>query len=233
MKTIILGFILLSFAQASLAIEQSELDNRVRTLTEKFEAFQHRPDKGVPPETLRKAQGIILLDRTKAGFLFAYQGGGGVAMVKDAMQDKWSPVAFLNANEASLGFQVGGEQNFYVILLMNTNATRLLVDPKFEFGGEARGTAGDDSSGVGGQVTQPEQSVIVYDDHKGLYGGASVKGGAVSPDDQANRIYYGQFFTMQDILFDHKVQPGPSAAKLADKISFYSHSAEGPKTVKN
>ena len=44
-----------------------------------------------PAETLRKAQGIILLDRTKAGFLFAYQGGGGVAMVKDAKQGQMEP----------------------------------------------------------------------------------------------------------------------------------------------
>ena len=131
---------LLGFATAALAIDQTDLENRVRTLTTEFEAFQQRPDKGIPAETLRNAQGIILLDRTKAGFLFAYQGGGGVAMVKDTKQGKWSPVAFLSANEASLGLQVGGEKNFYVILLMTPDATRMLVDPKYNFGGAASGT---------------------------------------------------------------------------------------------
>jgi lipid-binding SYLF domain-containing protein len=48
-----------------------------------FQAMQARPDKRVPAEVLGKARAIILLDRTKAGFVFAYQGGGGVAMVKD------------------------------------------------------------------------------------------------------------------------------------------------------
>ena len=132
MKAKIIGFMLLGLAGAALAIEPQELDNRIRALTDKFEAFQSHSDKCIPAETLRNAQGIILLDRTKAGFLFAYQGGGGVALVKDPTLDsKWSPVAFFNASEASLGFQIGGEQNFFIILLMNNNSTRMLIDPKF------------------------------------------------------------------------------------------------------
>ena len=148
MKSAIISLMILSVAGAALAIEPAELDNRILTLTEKFESFQHQPDKRIPPATLRKARGIILLDRTKAGFLFAYQGGGGVAMVRDANSDQWSAVAFLDANEASLGFQIGGEQHFYIVLLMSTNSTWMLLDQKFELGGEARGTAGNNSSGV-------------------------------------------------------------------------------------
>jgi lipid-binding SYLF domain-containing protein len=143
MKTTMLVCTVLAFASAALAIGPAELDNRIGTLTAKFEAFQQQPGRGIPAETLRAAQGIILLDRTKAGFLFAYQGGGGVALVRDAQTREWSPVAFLGASEASLGFQIGGEQDFYVILLMTTNATSALANPNIEFGGEARGTAGN------------------------------------------------------------------------------------------
>ena len=137
MKTKMIGLLLMGVATTALAMSPADLDNRIRTLTERFEAFQQEPSKSIPAETLRRAQGIILLDRTKAGFLFAYQGGGGVAMVKDSKLGTWSPVGFLSANQASLGFQIGGEQTFYVILLMTTNSTRMLVDPTVEFGGEA------------------------------------------------------------------------------------------------
>lgn len=217
-----LGLILLGFACSTLAIDKVELDNRLRLLTAKFEAMQQKPDKSVPAENLRKAQGIILLDRTKAGFLFAYQGGGGVALVKDPKSQEWSPAAFLAANEASLGFQIGGEQNFYVILLMSTNATRLLTEPNFEFGGEARGTANNTSVAEGGKVTTPQRDVLVYDDRKGLYGGAAIKGGAISPDDQANRVYYGEVLTVKDILFDHKVKATEAASDLARKLNDHS-----------
>jgi len=94
-------------AASAVAVEKAELDSRISTLTAKLVAMQQKPDKRIPAENLRKAQGIALLDRTKAGFLFAYQGGSGIAMVKDPKSGKWGPIAFLAASEASLGFQIG------------------------------------------------------------------------------------------------------------------------------
>jgi lipid-binding SYLF domain-containing protein len=222
MKTWTLVLFVLGFASPLFALDKVELDKRMRTLADKFEAMQAKPDKRIPAETLRKAQGVVLLDRTKAGFLFAYQGGSGVALLKQPDSAQWSAAAFVAANEASLGFQIGGEQNFFVILLMNTNAIRLLTEPNFEFGGEARGTAGESTSGVGGTVSSRDEPVLVFNDRTGLYGGAAVKGGAVSPDDKANQIYYGQFLTMKEILIDRKVQPSETATALAAAISKYS-----------
>ena len=146
---------IMGLASAALAIEPAALDNRIRELTGKFEVLQSQAGKAIPADVLRRAQGVILLDRTKAGFLFAYEGGGGVAMVRNAKTDTWSPAGFLGASEASLGFQIGGEQDFYVILLMSADANRILTEPNFKFGGEARGTAGDVSAGHAGKITTP------------------------------------------------------------------------------
>jgi len=222
MKTMMLGLMIMGLAGAALAIEPADLDHRIRELTGKFEMLQSQGDKKIPADVLRRAQGVILLDRTKAGFLFAYEGGGGVALVRNAKTDSWSPAAFLGASEASLGFQIGGEQDFYVILLMSADANRILTEPNFKFGGEARGTAGETSAGHEGKITTPVQPVLIYDSRKGLYGGATVQGGAVTPDDKANRIYYGELVSMRDILFDHKVQPTEAAGNLAAKLNEYS-----------
>jgi len=216
--------LLLSFAASALALDKATLDNRIRQLADRFEAMQQKSDRCIPAEMLRKAHGIILLDRTKAGLVFAYQGGGGVAMVRDPKSRKWSPTAFLEANEASLGFQIGGEQAFFAILLMNTNVARLLTEPNFEFGGEARGTAGDATAGAKGTVTSTEQQILVYDDRKGLYGGAAIKGGAIGPDGEANRVYYEEAFTMSDILFGNKAKPTDASTALAAKLDESSKS---------
>lgn len=218
MKKTLIAVLMLSSALGAYAIKQSELDKRIHVLTSKFEAMQRSSDKQIPADQLRRAQGIILLDRTKAGFLFAYQGGNGVAMVRDPQTGKWSPPAFVGANEASLGLQIGGQQSFIVILLMNTNATRLLTQSSFEFGGEASGTAGHDSAGVSGTISSDERPVLVYDSKAGLFGGVAIKGGAITPDDDANSTAYGEFVTMEDILFQHKVKPSETAIKLADEL---------------
>ena len=199
------------------ADSKAELDNRIRKLTGKFESLQGKPDKAIPAETLQKAHGIVLLDRTKAGFIFAFQGGSGLAMVKDARSGKWSAPAFLSAAEASLGFQIGGQQSFLVILLMNTNATRLLTNGDIEFGGEARGTAGNSTAGAECNINSIP-AVLVYDDRKGLYGGAALKGGALSSDEDANTAYYEQYVTLEDVLFKDKFKPSEPAKQLVEAL---------------
>ena len=97
-----------------------------------------------------------------------------------------------------------------------------MIEPKYNFGGEARGTAGDASGGVEGNVQPETNSVIIYTDRQGLYGGAAIKGGALTPDDKANRVYYKQVISMEDILFNHKAEPGEAGANLAAKINDYA-----------
>lgn len=217
MKTMILSLLSLGLVLSAAAEDKAALDNRIRKLTAKFEAFQDKSDKRIPADKLRQAQGIVLLDRTKAGFLFAYEGGGGLGMVKDPKSGEWSPAAFLTAGEASLGFQIGGQKSFIVILLMTTEASRFLTDGDINFGGEARGTAGKSSGGA--EVnSQSTASVLVYDERNGLYGGAALKGGTISPDDDANTTYYGQYAPLKAILFDKKFKPSEVTKELVEKI---------------
>ena len=220
MKFLIVSLLLLGLAAPARAISKSELDKRILKLTAKFEEMQSKPDKRIPAENLRKAQGIILLDRTKAGFIFAFQGGSGLAMVKDAKTEQWGPPAFVSATEASLGFQIGGQQSFVVILIMNTNATRGLTESNFDFGGEASGTAGNSTGKAEATVSSDNQaSIRVYGDSTGLYGGAAIKGGSVSPDSGANVAYYGEGLSPKEILFDKRPKPSEAAIALAQRIT--------------
>lgn len=225
MKKTIFGLLACSYAAMALAVEPQELDSRMRTLTWKFDELQSRADHRIPADLLRRAQGIILLDRTRAGLVFAFQGGSGVAMVRNNTGE-WSAPAFLSANTASLGFQIGGEKDFYAILLMNTNATWMLLQPSFQAGGEASGTAGDSHGGAEGKFTPQDQSVLVFSIRKGLYGGASVKAGSIMPDNEANHIYYSRFVSMKDILFDDKVKPTQTGIDLAKRVDDYTKVAE-------
>lgn len=222
MKKIIAGVFVVALAWSASALDKSDLDNRLNRLISKFSAMQAKSDKAVPADTLRKAKAIVLLDRTKAGFIFAYQGGSGLAMVRDPKSGKWGPVAFMKANEASLGFQIGGQQSFLVLLMMSDDAAKKLTQSDFEFGGEARGTAGDTSAGAEGTVSSTERPMLVYDDREGLFGGAALKGGAVTPDEEANRVYYGAPITLNEILFEDKVKPTAPALELAKRLDEFS-----------
>jgi lipid-binding SYLF domain-containing protein len=203
-ENVYLGFTAVAFASSTFAVEKVELDNRIRTLTAKFEELQSKPDKCVPADNLRKAQGIILLERTKAGLVFGYHGGGGVAMVRDPKSEKWSAAAFLSAHEGSFGAQIGGERTFFAILLMSTNATHLLVESKFDFGGEARGTAGDSTAVKEGKSTRRNRPCF-YDSHKGFYGVLHQRRFGFSRRRGQSRLLPA-VLTTKEILFENKVK---------------------------
>lgn len=192
---------------------RAELEESIRTATAKFKALQEDADKRIPAETLKKAHAILLLDRTKAGFVFAYQGGLGVALTKDPKTGAWSAPAFMKAEEASLGFQVGVQQSFIVALFMDADAAKGLAASQMVLGGEARGTAGKDSAGTGTDEAPP--SVLLFHSRDGLYGGAALKGGSIGPDESANRHYYGRAVTTREILFERQVKPSETAVELA------------------
>jgi len=222
MKMILTAWLLTSVVWTAAAADSVRLESKAEKLIAKFESLQQKGDKGVPADVLKKAQAIVLLDRTKAGFVFAFQGGGGVAMARDPKSGQWGALSFMKANEASLGFQIGGQQSFLVILLMTQASAEQLAATTFEFGGEARGTAGDVSAGEEGTIASEERSILVYGDRQGLFGGAALKGGALNPDQEANRLYYGEWLGTQEILFGKKVKPTKAALKFAEKIEAFS-----------
>jgi lipid-binding SYLF domain-containing protein len=223
MRLAITGLLLLGLAVPALAIDKPEVDKRIRMLTTKLDEMQSKPDKRIPAEHLRNAKGIILLNRSKGGFIFGYQGGGGLAMVKDAKSGHWSPPAFLSSNEGSFGLQLGGQQSFTVILLMNTNSTHALTESSVNFGGEASGTAGNSGGKAEGTFTEDaQQATMVYSDVSGFYGGAAFKGGSLAVDTDANIAYYAQSVTPSDILFGKKGKPTEAATTLAQKLSEFA-----------
>ena len=210
-----------------LAVEPLDLDNRLHSLTDLFEDMQTKPDRSVPPDVLRNAKGILLIDRTKAGFGFAFQHGAGVALVRDPETGRWSPPAFVEANAGSIGFQAGGEQAFVVIVLMNTNATREMLQPNFEFAAEARATAGYSSGGAASK-TPLEKQALIFSDRNGVFGGVDLKFGGLNPDNDANMVYYAKSVTMQDILFDHQVTMTDPGKELVQALTEQSKVATAP-----
>ena len=219
MKRIMIG-LLMGLAVTASAQSKADLDNRIGTLVTKFVAMQEDPKTRVSPGDLQRADGIVLLDRTRGGLGFAYQAGNGIAMVKDP-GGHWSPAAFVSSTGASLGLQAGGEKDFFVVLLTSPQTAQALTRQTIDFGAKAGGTGVDRAETVQAN-TVPTTSVMVYGEHYGLFGGASVKGGAISPDNKANAAYYGHPVSMQGILYNHQVQPTRADKNLVMEIDEYS-----------
>ena len=85
---------------------------------------------------------------------------------------------------------------------MNPHGSRFPTFPQSEYSsGKAEGV-----------LSTSDQPVIMYSDTEGLYGGAAIKGGAFSPDGDANLAYYGESYSMNEILIEKKGKAKPTEA---------------------
>jgi SH3 domain-containing YSC84-like protein 1 len=219
MKTIILGILIMGLAGSTFAVEKTELDQRIQTITEKFTAMQQSPATRVPANELAAAKGIVLIDRTGGAFIVGVHSGYGVALMRDK-SGNWSAPSFVSAGGASLGAQIGGTKDFFVVLAMTPDAAETLKQSSMDFGMQASATGGTSHGGMEAN-TESQPAVVIYSENKGLYAGASLKGGSVKEDADANAVYYGRPVSAEDI-FRAQVTTSPVGDALIKEIEEYS-----------
>lgn len=216
MRITVLALLIMGSASSAFGADRAELNQRIQSLTTQFTDMQTNPGTRIPPQKLAAASGIILLDRTRGALGFGYHTANGVALARGA-SGRWSPAGFVSAQGASLGPQIGGTKDFFVILMMSPEAAQALKQPVIDFGGQASATGGTAHAGT--QAMTGPGPVDVYSDHNGVYAGAAVTGGSFHSDDDANAIYYGKPANADQILFENAVQPTPTVNALIAAIN--------------
>jgi len=174
----------------------------------------------IPADYLRKARGIIIINQFQGGFIVGIKDGYGVAMVRRA-NGKWSVPAFLKAGELSIGFQIGGRAINAVYLLMDDDTARLLFKNRMNLGAEANVAAGIRAAEADA-VTKPlptSTNVLVYSTTEGLFAGAAVKTGYLTPHEQANELFYNSKNRMPELLYSDWVTPPAEAKYIMDFVA--------------
>ena len=174
----------------------------------------------IPADLLRRAKGLVIVNQFQAGFFFGIKDGYAVAMVRRP-NGKWSVPAFLKAGEISFGLQAGGKAINAVFVLLDDNTARLLLKNRMNLGAEAKAVAGiraAESEAVT-KYLPGDVNVIMYTTSEGLYVGAALKTGYMSPDEDANRVFYNTNYRMPELLYSDWVTPPPEAHYLMDYVT--------------
>ncbi|HZP58738.1 MAG TPA: lipid-binding SYLF domain-containing protein [Opitutaceae bacterium] len=179
--------------------------------------FMGSPDTAIPPAVLSKARGIVIAHQFKAGFLIGFQGGYAVALVKKK-DGRWSVPGFMKAGEASLGLQIGGKASDIVYILTDEESTHRLLQTRFNVGADAKAVAGPHSSEVENSTEILKTPVLIYTKSKGLYAGATIKGGYLTRDDTANQLFYHTHYGLPEILYSDWITPAPEATPLMNYV---------------
>jgi lipid-binding SYLF domain-containing protein len=180
------------------------------------------PDKGIPRDLLAKAQCVAVFPNVvKAGFIIGGHGGRGVATCRTPTG--WSAPAYFEMKGGSVGLQVGGSSTDYVLLFMNQNGMKSLLSDKFELGGEASVAAGPVGRTTSATTdAKMSAEILSYSRSKGLFGGVSLKGSAISPDKSDMEGTYGSGMTAQTILNANKNRAPSEVQIFPNTVAMYS-----------
>ena len=151
------------------------------------------PDKAIPRELLEGAEAVAVCPGVlKAAFVVGGRTGDCV-ISRRTQKRQWGAPVFYNLAGGSFGAQIGASKTDYVLLFMNGDALGGLMKDKFEIGGEAEATAGPVGRAAGAS-TNPRLSagILTYSRSKGLFAGLSLKGVAITPDNDLNEAFYGK-----------------------------------------
>jgi len=199
----------------------AELGNKLQEAAVRLEAVAIGQDSAIPPEILRKAEGILVLHHIKAGFIFGGKGGSGVLMVRDTLSHRWSPPAFIDLGEGSAGLQIGVQVTDSVIVFMTRESMGIIDGSRFQVGVDAAAVAGPHF--VSEEDDFSSTPILIYDKNSGLYAGATIKGGFIYPDNKANELFYGKpGITVRDIVLNKKVVFPQEGRALLNTIRHYS-----------
>ena len=213
MKTFLLPLIAFSIVSASAATDQ-EVVNDSTSIIRQFRAL---PERGIPRDVLRHAQGLAVIKVLKVGFVFSGKGGQGVVIARTGRG--WSGPSFIGTGGAGWGAQIGAEVTDFVLVLNDPAAVRA-------FSRDGNVTLGADVSAAAGPVGRdlqagvaPTAAVYTYSRSKGLFAGVSLEGAVIRTQKDRNARYYGHFVRANDITTG-RVPPPRGAASLRAALSW-------------
>lgn len=156
-----------------------------------FTEIMNVRDKAIPKELLDKAEAIAVFPGViKAAFIFGGRGGQGV--ISRRIKGGWTAPAFFNLGGGSFGAQIGAQQTDYVLLVMNEDGVKGLLEDKFEMGGEVSIAAGPVGREAAASTNATlDAGILSYSRSKGAFIGAALKGAVISPDNDLNEAVYG------------------------------------------
>lgn len=212
MKKLIALFALLCVSSLAWANQnKTDVEDRLQSAAKTLEQIQGAPDKGIPQEVMEGAKCVAVVpSMIKGGFIFGGKHGRGVATCR-LPNGSWSAPAFFTISGGSFGAQIGVEDVQLVMMIMNNDGMRHLLQDKFQVGAGISASAGP----IGRQVSANEgwklnSEILTYSRSHGAFAGADLGGAEVEKDASSTKAMYGKDLTSTAILTG-KVPVPPAA----------------------
>jgi lipid-binding SYLF domain-containing protein len=217
--TCLLTGLLVAPAIAGETREAKQLNEAAQVLARSASA----PDKGIPKDLLEKAECIGVFPGVKKGaFVLGGEFGRGVFTCR--MKDgSMSAPAFFTIGGPSIGWQFGGKEADLILLIMNEDGVKHLLQDRFTLGGEAAAVAGPvGRTAEAATDLQLHAQILSWSRSRGIFLGASLEGTVVSPSKDAIAALYGKPHSAREILVEQNVKVPKAARPYISTVDEYA-----------
>jgi len=228
MKRVLIALLALSTTLAA----QGKEEDRLRACATVVKEILDMPD--VPGDMLNKAECVIVFPGVKkfaVGVGGSYGRGAMTCRTGDDFNGPWSAPALMALEGGSVGFQIGGQETDYVLLVMNDRGATSVLSSKVKLGADASAAAGPKGRTAGAATDAVMQAeILTYSRARGLFAGVSLEGSSLRPDDDATEQVYGHRMSARSIITGTDVKVPASGRALVDVLQKHAPYNESGKT---
>lgn len=224
---IVLSLVVLGNARVGRADDKQaeRLENSAEVMTD----IMRTPEKGIPRDLMNKSVCVgVIPSEKKAAFIFGATYGRGAMVCREGGNGPWGAPSMFTVGGANFGFQIGGEETDFVLLVMNGRGAEKLLRDSTKLGADASAAGGPvGRSAEGATDLQLHAEILTYSRARGAFAGVSLDGQMFKQDGDSNEKLYGRRVPPVDILFKGAVPP-PAAVGPLDKAltQFSPHGGE-------
>jgi lipid-binding SYLF domain-containing protein len=200
---------------------ESEGERLLNSATVLKEVFG-MPDS-IPEDLLDKAECVIVFPSVKkiaVGVGASYGRGAISCRTGDAYDGPWSAPAMFALEGASIGFQLGGQETDYVLLVMNERGAQSVLGSKVKVGADASAAAGPKGRTAGASTDIVMRAeILTYSRARGLFAGVSLEGSTLRSDGDANTNVYGRKLSAREIVRGGAVKATAEGQRLLEVLN--------------
>ena len=184
-------------------------------------------DKSIPADLFHKAHCVIVVpNMKKAGLVVTAKYGKGFATCRNPGGTGWTAPAAMRVEGGGVGAQIGAEETDLIMFVMSKKGEDGLLASKFTIGGEASAAAGPVGRDATAQTDATfKADILSWSRSRGVFGGVSLQGGTLRPDEDGNKGVYGKASDNKDILTG-KVKMPVDGNGFVDTVAKYGGAVE-------
>ena len=207
---------ILGFYTLASAASTKKVGDRVVSAAVVLKEISEIPEKGIPTDLLNSCTCVAVVpSMKKGGFIFGGNYGKGVMSCRtNNGEGPWSAPSMIQLVGGSFGLQIGGQAVDVVLVIKNLSGLESLLDSKFTLGGDASVAAGPVGRTASAETDAwMRAKILAYSRSVGLFGGLTIKGSTLRPDNDANHTLYEKDVLPRSILL-HQTDPIPKDAQI-------------------